>query len=426
MYRIFCAIGLILTVPFGYLYLYAGVGTANHMTAHAAICGASAVLLAASYLPGGSRYFILGMDALFYAATSWFVYAAASSSFSPEYTLGLALVIAVIGAIVPSRRQLAAYMLFSVALVSVAALVARDPRIQAGFILGYFAAFGTLTYATRSSLLGAMERRTASDELRLLFAGGTGDALVLMDPIGCKIVETNQHARQFFRMQPGVDDGRGIAAVFAQPEWRTVDAALVLKETHARGEYRRQRAYIAGDGSTFWGDLKVSQVRLGGKILLLARVTDITDLKRMESRLSETEIHYHLLVERTLDTVGKFAPDGTVLSVSGGCRGLLGRDPNEIVGRSIYEFMHGSIIEETKNWVFSARAEDDSFAGTYQAKRKDGTDVWVESVRRKVRDPVSGELREICFVLRDVTERAIIENQLGNTAERSGTRPAPD
>jgi len=60
-----------------------------------------------------------------------------------------------------------------------------------------------------------------------------------------------------------------------------------------------------------------------------------------------------LLVANSADMLARHAPDGTYRYVSPACRELLGYEPDELVGRSMYDFIH----EDNLASVQAAHAE---------------------------------------------------------------------
>ncbi len=53
---------------------------------------------------------------------------------------------------------------------------------------------------------------------------------------------------------------------------------------------------------------------------------------------------------------------------------------------------------------------------TVRVRKKDGSLVWIEINPREMRDPLSGESREAVIVMRDVTERTLLEEKLAALA----------
>lgn len=112
-----------------------------------------------------------------------------------------------------------------------------------------------------------------------------------------------------------------------------------------------------------------------------------------------------LLVSNSTDLLCRHAPDGTYVYVSPGSRALLGYEPDELLGRSPYALFHPEdlpAIAASHGHVLEAA---DLSTVEYRIRHKDGHWCWFETISRTVRDPATGEVREIHTSSRDVSLR---------------------
>jgi len=125
-----------------------------------------------------------------------------------------------------------------------------------------------------------------------------------------------------------------------------------------------------------------------------------------------------LLVANSTDMLARHAPDGSYRYVSPACRELLGYEPDELVGRSVYEFIHADDVAA----VQAAHAEvldgPRLRAAVYRIRDRHGRHVWFETTGHSLRDPVTGELVEIQTSSRDVSWRQQVEARLRESEER--------
>ncbi|MFW6061164.1 MAG: PAS domain-containing sensor histidine kinase, partial [Phycisphaeraceae bacterium] len=134
--------------------------------------------------------------------------------------------------------------------------------------------------------------------------------------------------------------------------------------------------------------------------------------EQAEHALRESEARFRLLAENATDLICRHAPDGRYLYVSPSSRKLLGYEPQELIGRSPYEFFHPDDVDRVQashtkvvQWPEANRIE-------YRLRRKDGSYIWLETVARAVRAADSGQVLEIHTTSRDVTARHEAEEQL--------------
>ena len=165
------------------------------------------------------------------------------------------------------------------------------------------------------------------------------------------------------------------------------------------------------DGTPVWVLESVHLIGGPGQELLEGTVIDITDRKRTETALRESEERYRLMAENSTDMITRTTAGGVLVYASDAVRSLLGYEPAEMVGRSVYDFIvtddHHIIRRSTSP---SALRSPRTFS--YRALRKDGSFVWFETTSRALRDPDSGDIEEIISVSRDVSERRRAEEQI--------------
>jgi len=145
---------------------------------------------------------------------------------------------------------------------------------------------------------------------------------------------------------------------------------------------------------------------------------DITEWKRSEQRIQESERQFRLLAENTLDMIDRHTPDGTCIYVSPTCKTIFGYDPEELIGHTAFEVLHPDdvhIIAECQNELTRKKS---SARVTYRIRHKDGHFIWVESVIRAIFDNKTGEFVEIYGVTRDISRRKKAEDALREREDR--------
>src|SRR4051794_33503286 len=108
----------------------------------------------------------------------------------------------------------------------------------------------------------------------------------------------------------------------------------------ARGEETRayENRYLTRDGEVRWLSWESEPVPEEGVIYAVAK--DITDHKRDELALEESERRFRLLAENATDMIGQWDLEARLVYLSSAARTLLGYAPDELVGRYGYELIH--------------------------------------------------------------------------------------
>jgi PAS domain S-box-containing protein len=191
--------------------------------------------------------------------------------------------------------------------------------------------------------------------------------------------------------------------IYVEPENRAAFMSLLdSKNSVENFEARNYRK----DGSVIWTSTSARTVRdLEGKILYYEGfLQDITQRKTVEDALQQSEKRFRALIENGLDDISLIAMDGTLLWESPSTIRNLGYEPNEYVGRNIFEIMHPEDLERTRSTYVKLLQEPGSRQrGTFRLRRADGTWRWVEAIATNMLGEPS--VNAIVINYRDITEQ---------------------
>ncbi len=132
----------------------------------------------------------------------------------------------------------------------------------------------------------------------------------------------------------------------------------------------------------------------------------------------ESKDLYRILAENSTDMISKHTIEGVYTYVSPACRSLLGYEPEDLVGRSAYAFLHPDDRQRIKDVHSTILQRPDVYTVTYRIRSKDGSYTWFETASRTVREPEMGEAMEIIAASRDITDRKLAEEALQESNER--------
>lgn len=132
--------------------------------------------------------------------------------------------------------------------------------------------------------------------------------------------------------------------------------------------------------------------------------------------MSSDDSTFRSLVEQSVDTIFRMTPACEILYVSPAVRRQLGYEPEELLGKIVFDL----IYEPDRLIARAAAAKSgepgiDNSPGTQRWMHKDGHLVWIEVNGRMVRDK-NDQPKEIIIVLRDISDRKALEEQLQRLA----------
>jgi diguanylate cyclase (GGDEF)-like protein/PAS domain S-box-containing protein len=149
-------------------------------------------------------------------------------------------------------------------------------------------------------------------------------------------------------------------------------------------------------------------------------VKELNNRAKSRAALAESEANFRLLAEYSSDMVSRVGRDHVRRYVSPACIRLLGYTPEELMGRSALDVTspeYREQIEQAVARLWSRQAQE--IVLTYQAVKKDGSKIWLESSLRIARD-AAARPDGIVAVTRDITERKKLEAQLRELSRTDG------
>lgn len=147
-------------------------------------------------------------------------------------------------------------------------------------------------------------------------------------------------------------------------------------------------------------------------------ITDIHQRKMAEIAQRESEEKFRLMSENMSDLTCLHKADGTFSYVSPSMADMLGYDPESMLGRSSYEFIH----PEDKEQVYEVshlpllKGIQDKAITTFRLRREDGSYIWAETVTQAIKK--GGQLESILSVSRDISERIEVEMEIKKALEK--------
>jgi len=258
---------------------------------------------------------------------------------------------------------------------------------------------------------------TGEDPYRALLDMVEDRAIFLLDPAG-RVTSWNTGAEHVKGYRADEIIGRHFS-VFYPPEAIAQgypDEELQRATVHGRWEDEDWR--VRKDGSHFWADVVITALwSADGKLNGFAKVIrDLTERRRTEERLHQSEAQLRLLVDSVDDAIFLLDPQGYVTSWNAGATRLKGFEPSEIIGQHVSRFYPLEDIEARKPQSELAtagslgRAEDEGWR-----LRKDGSRFMAHVVITAIYGP-RHELLGFAKVTRDMTERNRLR-QLEHSAE---------
>ncbi|MCH7764722.1 MAG: PAS domain S-box protein, partial [Candidatus Marinimicrobia bacterium] len=189
------------------------------------------------------------------------------------------------------------------------------------------------------------------------------------------------------------------------PRFVKIFAAVIKGETPKPIEIK----WIHNDGSLVESEIHIVHTKIGKGISgLLAVVRDITERKRTQEALEESEARFRTLSESAFEAIAVH-DKGIIQDVNSTCCKMFGYDYEEIVGMSILDIA----APESKDLIL--KNVQRGYEKPYEAigSRKDGSTFIGELIGKSI--PYLGRTARVT-IMRDITERKRVEENLKTSA----------
>lgn len=254
------------------------------------------------------------------------------------------------------------------------------------------------------------ERKQTEEELRrateLLesFFSYTSDAIDVLDLNG-NILQVNGAFERMFGWKREEVLGKGIDIIVPpelQEEWKRLQEIICSGDCVNGFETKRMRK----NGEMLDISVTISPLRDNkSKIIGIASISrDITERKRVEAALRESEAHYRLIAENMTDMIALLGSDGRAEYVSPSSLAIVGAPPETFIGQELGCWIHPDDREKFETALSSMVADHTGTIVEFRIMHQDGRWVELEATGRIAPDE-NGSKNKTVVVARNITER---------------------
>lgn len=173
----------------------------------------------------------------------------------------------------------------------------------------------------------------------------------------------------------------------------------IVQELMGLGSIKKELQFIHKDGSLRWWSLDAVKL---SETSYLGFVKDITDRKKIEKEVQESEERYRVLVKQMIDAIVISTTDGQILSVNENACKFSGYTEEELLTKSIYDFLSNDQVK-----IEPLQFEKLHMGLSVQSERKivlnENKVLYVELISKLLYDGT------VLTIVRDITERKAAE-----------------
>ena len=242
---------------------------------------------------------------------------------------------------------------------------------------------------------------------RMLIDAITDYAIYMIDPDGT-ITSWNPGARRFKGYEESEIIGENFSRFYTEEDRKAGLPQRAMKIAEHEGRFESEGWRVRKDGTTFWASAVIDPIRdSAGRLVGFAKITrDLTEQRRAETSLRESQEQFRLLVQSVTDyAIFMLSREGCVSSWNLGAQRIKGYAPDEIIGQHFSRFytdedrQAGRPEEALKVAAREGRVEREGWR-----VRKDGTKFFAHVIIDAIYSP-DGSLLGFAKITRDITER---------------------
>ncbi|NMB78798.1 MAG: PAS domain S-box protein, partial [Methanomicrobiales archaeon] len=172
-----------------------------------------------------------------------------------------------------------------------------------------------------------------------------------------------------------------------------------------RGSMKTYKA-ITARGRILSVEVIGNRIMYDGRPANIISVRDVTDRAAMEEALKTSVMKFELLANTSIDVITYHTADLTLTYISPAVRAVLGYDPQEMIGKSIADFVHQDDIPPLREVHGEfVRGKRDTATIEYRMLHQNGQSIWLESTIHTITNPPGAGLKEYYTITRDITAR---------------------
>jgi PAS domain S-box-containing protein len=260
--------------------------------------------------------------------------------------------------------------------------------------------------------------RNSEARFRALIEGVRDYAIFMLDPNGV-VTTWNAGAQQIMGYETRQILGEHLSTFYPQDGHETELASRELQTATIEGRFEDEGWRLRKDGSRFWASVILTAIRdTAGNLLGFSKITrDLSDRRKQETILRQSEERFRLLVENVIDyAIVTVNDEGVITSWNSGAERITGFGASEIIGKHFSRLFTPEDIAANKPWQQLILASEGSRVNEEGWRlRKDGSQYWANSVLGRL--PSSDGVSTYYLVTQDLTQRRHAES-LADTAQK--------
>jgi PAS domain S-box-containing protein len=257
--------------------------------------------------------------------------------------------------------------------------------------------------------------RESEEKYRALF-DESRDAIYITSREG-KFLDVNRALLELFGYTRGeMVDKINVREIYADPD----DRDKFQQEIELKGSVRDYELKFRKKNGAQMDCLLTSTVRRSTDGTILGYqgiIRDVTEHRRAEKALRESEARYRAVVEDQTELICRFLPDRTITFVNEAYCRYFAKKQEELIGHTFTPLIPAEDYAKVEKRFASLSPKNPVVTYEHRVLAPNGEIQWQQWTNRMVLDE-HGQLIEFQSVGRDITKRKLMEDALKNSSEK--------
>ena len=175
--------------------------------------------------------------------------------------------------------------------------------------------------------------------------------------------------------------------------------------------------YQGGEEKSNWYRMSSQPLIIDGKKSVMLTIDDITLQKQLSLDLLRSEENLRQITDNILEMIIRCDLKGNIDFVSASAKSLLDYLPSEIVGKSIYDFLHPEDADRIKGIFKRHLANNSKGSAEFRCFKRDGDYIWMDVSGNLLTDE-EGKTSAALLVGRDITQQRQMQNAIIESERR--------
>ncbi len=255
--------------------------------------------------------------------------------------------------------------------------------------------------------------RESEEMFRLMVDGIIDYEIFMLDPQG-RIISWNVGAEKSKGYKPDEIIGKQHSIFFTDEGIRSGIPQLEVTTAAEKGRFENEGWRVRKDGSLFWANVVTTALRDADNSLrgFVKVIRDITERKKAEETLRESEERYRVIAETATDAIITIDGKSSILFSNQAVEQIFGYQPEELIAREITMLMPERFrtrhLQAMKEYLQTGRRRVTWKAVEATGLHKDGREIPLEISYGEFR---RGDVQFFSGIIRDISERKQAEKE---------------